>query len=129
MYTQIAYRCSFCKKYGLSKSSIVKHEPKCFYNPVSRSCSTCANFHVKETRPSIFAMNDVECLENVKFEVKDADQNKVRLETNCGFWIERPDDEIELFIYQLDKKSLDKKTPIIFFHQDQTPLNPDKIPF
>lgn len=119
MYTQTAYHCSYCKKYGLSKSWILKHEEKCYYNPVSRSCSTCANFHVKDTRPSMFAMNDVECLENVKFDVKDAEQNKVKLETNCGFWLERPDDEIELITYQLDKKSSDNHASIVFFNPEE----------
>jgi len=122
MYTQTAYRCSYCKKYGLSKSWIQKHEDKCFYNPVTRSCSTCANFCVKDSRPSIFSMNDVECLENVKFDLTDKEQNKVKLQTNCGFWTERPDDEIELIEYQMDKKPSKVDTNVVFFYQDDIPF-------
>jgi hypothetical protein len=124
MYTQIAYRCSFCKKYGLSKSNILKHEEKCFYNPVSRSCSTCANFHITDKRPSEFAMNEVECLENIKFEIKDKESNKVNLKTNCGNWVERPEDEEELFIYQSAKMGITGKviSNVLGFNRDEYPF-------
>ena len=77
---------------------------------------------MKDSRPSIFAMNDVECLEGVKFDIKDKEQNKVNLETNCGFWVERPDDGIELIEYQMDKKPSKVDTKVIFFHSDDIPF-------
>jgi hypothetical protein len=125
MYTQTAYRCSYCKKYGLSKNWIQKHEARCFYNPVSRSCSTCANFNVSDDRPSVFAMCDVKCLENIKFEVKEEESNKVNLLTNCASWVERPEDEEELAIYQVGKMG---RGPVKTIHHDFTVPN-DEYPF
>lgn len=67
-------------------------------------------------------MNDVECLENVKFDVTDKEQNKVKLQTNCGFWTERPDDEIELIEYQMDKKPSKVDANVVFFLPDDIPF-------
>lgn len=97
MYTQIAYRCSYCKKYGLSKSHIQKHEKSCFGNPETKSCSTCANFYKpwfynKEGFPS--------CL--VKGEFQGIDEVRVKLFSNCDSWVERPEEEEELVNYQFD---------------------------
>lgn len=39
-----AYECEFCKKILRTSSGISKHEVSCFFNPVSKSCVTCAHF-------------------------------------------------------------------------------------
>ena len=116
MYTQNAYRCSYCHKYGLSKSNIKKHEERCFKNPVTRSCATCANFFTcdysedTETKPA-------KCLAGVIFEEKPNPSSvyrSLKLETFCGKWVEKPEDEEELIRYQDAKKqaSADIGTPI-----------------
>ena len=39
-----AWKCDYCKKYYLNKSSAKMHEEKCFYNPNNHACLTCGNF-------------------------------------------------------------------------------------
>ena len=47
--TKIIYRCEFCKKYGLSKGGMKRHELICFHNPENkRPCFEC-NFLSKKT--------------------------------------------------------------------------------
>lgn len=41
------YYCEFCKRHRLTESAIVKHEPRCIYNPCRSECG----WH-KSTRPS-----------------------------------------------------------------------------
>ena len=41
------YYCDFCKKKGLSASSISKHEKHCTLNP-KRECRLCKNYSLKE---------------------------------------------------------------------------------
>ena len=42
-YQIMRWKCDYCEKHYAHKGSAVKHEKKCFYNPVNRSCATCAN--------------------------------------------------------------------------------------
>jgi hypothetical protein len=120
MYTQTAYRCSYCHKYGLSKSWIKKHEEKCFKNPATRSCTTCANLkrekiedysafdHLYETYPV--------CLSGINLENPLFYENEYRssryissryiLKTACKHWEERPEDEEELIIHQDNKERI-----------------------
>jgi len=101
MYEVKAYHCSYCKKYGLSKSWIKKHEEKCFHNPVTRSCATCANFKVEALKPKsdIYSIEIPLCLEGIRL----IESNKWKLQTNCPKWAERPEDEVELALYQQSK--------------------------
>ncbi len=47
--TKVVYYCEFCKKYGLSKGSISRHEKLCFHNPNNiRPCLNCAALGKRE---------------------------------------------------------------------------------
>lgn len=38
------YKCSYCNKREFkTKSSCVRHEKRCFWNPIMRACATCGN--------------------------------------------------------------------------------------
>lgn len=39
-----AYHCDYCKKYYKHKSSAIRHENGCFYNPQNKACLSCKNF-------------------------------------------------------------------------------------
>ena len=42
---QIRFLCEYCnKKHYLRKSSCVRHEKECFWNPKTKSCMTCINY-------------------------------------------------------------------------------------
>lgn len=110
MYEAKAYHCEFCKKYGLSKSWIVKHEATCYRNPITRSCSTCANrTSYKETVPEFgegYFKEVPYCLEAILFRypfVSGGDKDKIKFHTDCEKWTERPEEEEELVIYQRQK--------------------------
>lgn len=113
MYTQTAYRCSFCHKTGLSKSHIVKHEEKCYKNPITRSCATCANLYSDRYNNPFKEECLVECLAGVVFEKitgEDIPESRsLKLRTLCGEWVENPGDEAELIIYQAEMRKTDKK--------------------
>ena len=107
MYTQTAYRCSFCHKTGLSKSNIVKHEERCFKNPVTRSCATCANLSSAkgfDMYESSIEDRLVKCLAGIVFEKKQGEdipvEKSLKLKTECGKWVERPEEIEELIAYQ-----------------------------
>ena len=109
MYEIKAYRCSYCKKYGLSKSNIKKHEEGCFRNPLTRSCVTCANYAQKDNgHPSQFHFDTTPiCLENILLVQPTSfmdDEPKYNLKTACKKWVERPEDEVELTQYQIEKQ-------------------------
>ena len=114
MYEVKAYRCSYCKKYGLSKSNIKKHEEGCFRNPITRSCATCANYAQKDNDGYLHSQFPFDCtpicMENISL-VEPAsfmdDLPKIKLHTACAKWVERPEDEAELMEYQLDKQSFE----------------------
>jgi len=38
-----AYKCSYCKKLAKSKSTIWRHEKKCYNNPEVKTCNHCDN--------------------------------------------------------------------------------------
>ena len=44
-----AYQCSFCKdstrKLFLTRNGCLKHEKRCWLNPIRKSCATCTNLH------------------------------------------------------------------------------------
>jgi len=45
------YKCDFCKKELKRKYAMVKHEIKCFHNPVNFSpCFNCSNLEKKEVK-------------------------------------------------------------------------------
>ena len=101
MYEVKAYHCSYCRKYGLTKAWIKKHEETCYHNPVTRSCATCANFKKTNGKEGIFSIEIPVCLEGIQIYYEEG--KKWELQTNCPNWVERPDDEFELELYQKDK--------------------------
>jgi hypothetical protein len=38
------YRCPFCRRSRSSKRATAQHIARCWLNPATRSCKTCANF-------------------------------------------------------------------------------------
>jgi hypothetical protein len=42
-----AFVCDFCprKKRFAQRGTALRHESRCFYNPVRKSCATCKNFY------------------------------------------------------------------------------------
>ena len=42
MNTIKAYQCDYCKKVYAHKDSAKSHERRCYYNPATRSCGSCA---------------------------------------------------------------------------------------
>jgi hypothetical protein len=38
-----AFVCSYCDKLYRRKSSAIRHEKKCYANPLTKACRTCAN--------------------------------------------------------------------------------------
>ena len=67
-----AYQCSHCrKKIYINKKSCQNHERKCFFNPINRSCASCANLQIELVNALIpehpNAMADkLVCLKNVE---------------------------------------------------------------
>lgn len=37
------FECDFCRKLYRSRSAITRHEKRCFKNPITKSCITCAH--------------------------------------------------------------------------------------
>lgn len=109
MYQVNAFHCSFCKKHGLSKSNIKKHETACFRNPTTRSCVTCVNYAQKDEKDNFHSRFPFDCtpvcLDGISLMVNESfmELPKVKLQTNCAKWVERPYDEIELVSYQAQK--------------------------
>lgn len=111
MYEIKAFHCAFCKKYGLYKSNIKKHEATCFKNPMTRSCSTCGNRASNTIVDPVFGhpfTTEVPyCLEGFSFinpDVNHEDKRKIKMYTNCAKWVERSEEEEELAIYQRTKE-------------------------
>ena len=100
------------QKYGLSKGWIKKHESGCFKNPITRSCSTCANrASIKVDLPEWgqgYYKEVPYCLEAISFKAvkftNDKPEEVIKLQTNCAKWAERPEEEEELAIYQRTKE-------------------------
>lgn len=128
MYEVKAYRCEFCKKYGLSKGWIKKHEQKCFRNPVTRSCSTCANrTSNRKDLPEFGYFKEVPyCLEAISMKpmvFNPDNEDKVQFHTNCAKWVERPEEYEELILFQRGKEMKNVNTIIADI------LNADEYPF
>ena len=117
MYEAKAYRCSYCKKYGLSKYHIVKHESTCFRNPITRSCSICANRASNIITDPVFGTIEVPyCLEGFSFVnpvVDPENRRKIKMYTNCAKWVDRPEEEEQLAIYQRTKEVENINTVIL----------------
>lgn len=116
-----AYQCGYCSKYLKTKGSIANHEKRCFHNPVTKSCVTCANF-----KKELYRVRDTQhyldlpiCIIGIKLFDK---EGRWKLKNNCLKWVERPQEAEELAIYQ----ELNGKTP------DTVEVKPswiDNIPF
>ena len=98
MYEVKAYHCSYCKGFKLRKAATLKHEEKCFYNPATRSCATCLFYDRKEITNEVFATKLV-CYHGMEF----YQEGKLKLNTNCSLWVERPLDEEERITELLDR--------------------------
>jgi len=42
-----AFECEFCKRILKTKQAMKVHEPKCFKNPISKSCLTCKSLTLR----------------------------------------------------------------------------------
>ncbi len=73
MKTISAYQCEYCQRYGKNKTRILKHEERCYYNPSTRSCGTCAH------------LDDWKCMQGIEFDKQEGRRNP-RLRTKCLFY-------------------------------------------
>lgn len=84
-----AYECFYCGKVFKQKSSCKKHEDKCFFNPVTRSCAGCNNSiltdHMRNNQG--FLKQERICLAG-----HDIKENK-NLRTNCAEFIEKREED------------------------------------
>jgi len=71
----IAYQCEHCPKIYTAKKVCKAHEKKCYSNPATKSCTTCAYFH---------GNNQPFCTEETPFDI-------VALQTGCSFYAINPD--------------------------------------
>lgn len=39
------YQCGFCKKKYAYKGSVMRHEKKCYHNPIHKACASCGHFY------------------------------------------------------------------------------------
>ena len=72
-------QCDFCEKTSFAVSTIKKHEKKCFFNPVTRSCAACLWF----SRVHDIG-NETMCYIG-KF-LKAPEGERQKLQTNCPSW-------------------------------------------
>lgn len=103
MFEIKAYQCEYCKKYSKSKSVMKKHELKCFHNPITKSCATCANCIQESYKVDTSAFKfDVEgdvsscrpmCLMGQTISRLAAGMHKTYLRSNCKFWVKREEEE------------------------------------
>lgn len=47
-YQAIRHRCDFCRRSYASKSGANRHESRCWQNPATASCPTCAHYSPPE---------------------------------------------------------------------------------
>lgn len=101
--TKKVFYCDYCKKHGLSKSSMSRHEKWCNYNPENRrACEGCIN------------------LEEVEVEyLFDSDEYGVIKKSSKGFRC-KVLDKI-LYPVKAEKKDLPNKFPQTFKNQEQMP--------
>ena len=103
MYEIKAYQCAYCKKYSKSKSVMKKHESKCFYNPITRACATCANCiqeHYKVDKASLPPNFEGEvysyrpmCKADQTISHLVEGVHKTNLRGNCKFWIKEKEED------------------------------------
>jgi hypothetical protein len=77
----IINQCDFCKRVSFHKSSVRRHEKKCFQNPATRSCVTCLWF----SSPNIEHGYPAECFLG-KIE-KVPEGSKIKVFTQCEKYI------------------------------------------
>lgn len=97
-----AYQCKFCKKYSRSKSVMKKHESKCYHNPVTKACATCANCvqeHYKVDKSAFLVDIDTDvysdrpmCKRGLTISHLKDGFHKADLRSNCNFWVEKDED-------------------------------------
>ena len=72
-------QCDFCDKTSFSKSTIIQHEKKCFFNPATQSCATCLWFS------RVHSLGDESTCYLSKLS-KAPEGEKQKLKTSCGNW-------------------------------------------
>lgn len=95
-----AWKCDYCKKHYLNKSSAKRHENKCFYNSNNHACITCGNFcHYSNTvycPPQLddwgYGEHDYEeikvfCRATEKCFEAETMGEKQRFQNHCKIWI------------------------------------------
>jgi hypothetical protein len=113
----LAYKCTHCGKVYENKGSCKAHEYKCYFNPRTRSCASCA-FNTIGTARIIKNNSFIQfpsCLTNV-------DISKEGLQTRCSKYLGNKYKEDEDIMYEVQAsydpyiamKSFIKKHPQIF---------------
>jgi hypothetical protein len=97
MKNVIAYNCGFCGKLYDSPTSCKKHENRCYFNPKTKSCASCA-FLKYETLT--YCPNHIisfqSCLNNYPI-------GNYRLRTKCDKYLDkkyREDSDIMEYVYK-----------------------------
>ena len=91
MKTINAYQCNYCKKIYENSSSCKSHENRCYYNPKTRSCASCAFFTLQYKKHNLG--------HNIQFQscLKNIDVTNQKLKTGCEkYSIKKYRDDIEM---------------------------------
>ncbi len=76
-----AYKCQFCNKLYNTPSSCKNHEYRCYFNPKTRSCASCAFFrYEKQTYKPGHEINFQSCIVNIPI-------GKKELKTRCNKYL------------------------------------------
>ncbi len=83
MKETIAYECEFCGKIYKNLASCKSHEYKCYFNPRTRSCASCAlnRYEEQSVSEGVTRMTRI-CLMSVPVEVEG-------LKTKCRLYQEK----------------------------------------
>lgn len=97
-----AYACDYCHKYYKHKSSAIRHEKQCFYNPINKACLSCGNFktdyntiYVPPYPGNNYGDNDYEekynyCAHDEK--IFGHGEGEKRFQNNCNYWVAKEGD-------------------------------------
>lgn len=75
-----AFRCEYCTKIYENRGSASSHERKCFFNPSTHSCASCALFELRKVEFSLGHFFEIQvCLVN-------EDVSNKNLRTKCPLY-------------------------------------------
>ena len=86
-----AYHCDYCNKYSSSKSTMSRHEKRCYHNPVTKACATCSKLYQDRIPDDVIdgAFYD---LPYCKSGIILTHEFRVELKHHCPSWEPKTDD-------------------------------------